>query len=586
MFSKVLVANRGEIAVRVIRALDELGIASVAVYSEADRDAQHVKRAGEAYLLGPGPAAESYLKVDKLIEVCKESGAEAVHPGYGFLAENAAFATALEENGITFIGPPAKAIEAMGSKTRARELMQDAGVPIVPGTTDPVETLEDAGKIAEDIGYPIAVKAAGGGGGKGFRVAMEPDKLQEAFEGAAREGEKFFSDDTVYLERYLPDPRHVEVQVLADKQGNTIHLGERDCSIQRRHQKLIEESPAPLVDDELREKIGKIAVDAAKAVGYHSAGTIEGLLQDGEYYFLEMNTRVQVEHCVTEEVSGIDIVREQILIAAGEELSIKQEDVHLRGHAIECRINAEDAAKNFAPAPGTVAHYREPSGPGVRVDSGVLSGSEITPLYDPMVAKLIVRDTDREGATARMLRALQEFEIEGVTTLIPFHKAIMASEQWAKGETCRDLIGDRKWLKELAQPKPKAKPDDEEPEPVERSYTVEVSGKRFEVTVHGEPMLAPANGAAPAQARKPARCERAKSGGGGGSDELTSPLQGNMWKVLVEKGATVEEGQLICIIEAMKMENEITAHKAGTIEDLPISEGAAVKSGDLLAVIK
>ncbi len=327
MFSKVLVANRGEIAVRVIRALDELGIASVAVYSEADRDAQHVKRAGEAYLLGPGPAAESYLKVDKLIEVCKESGAEAVHPGYGFLAENAAFATALEENGITFIGPPATAIEAMGSKTRARELMQNAGVPIVPGTTDPVETLEDAGKIAEDIGYPIAVKAAGGGGGKGFRVAMEPDKLQEAFEGAAREGEKFFSDDTVYLERYLPDPRHVEVQVLADKQGNTIHLGERDCSIQRRHQKLIEESPAPLVDDELREKIGKIAVDAAKAVGYHSAGTIEGLLQDGEYYFLEMNTRVQVEHCVTEEVSGIDIVREQILIAAGEELSITQEDV-------------------------------------------------------------------------------------------------------------------------------------------------------------------------------------------------------------------------------------------------------------------
>ena len=327
MFSKVLVANRGEIAVRVIRALDELGIASVAVYSEADRDAQHVKRATEAYLLGPGPAAESYLKVDKLLEVIEESGAEAVHPGYGFLAENAAFATALEEKGITFIGPPASAIEAMGSKTRARELMKGAGVPIVPGTTEPVETLEDAKTIAEDIGYPIAVKAAGGGGGKGFRVAEEPDKLQEAFEGAAREGEKFFSDDTVYLERYLPDPRHVEVQVLADKQGNTIHLGERDCSIQRRHQKLIEESPAPLVDDELREKIGKIAVDAAKAVGYHSAGTIEGLLQDGEYFFLEMNTRVQVEHCVTEEVSGIDIVREQILIAAGETLSITQDDV-------------------------------------------------------------------------------------------------------------------------------------------------------------------------------------------------------------------------------------------------------------------
>jgi acetyl-CoA/propionyl-CoA carboxylase, biotin carboxylase, biotin carboxyl carrier protein len=585
MFGKVLVANRGEIAVRVIRALDELGIAYVAVYSEADRDAQHVRRATEAYLLGPGPAAESYLKVDKLLEVIEQSGAEAVHPGYGFLAENAAFATALEENGITFIGPPAKAIEAMGSKTRARELMKGAGVPIVPGTTDPVESLEEAGRSAEEIGYPIAVKAAGGGGGKGFRVALDPDKLQEAFEGAAREGEKFFSDDTVYLERYLPDPRHVEVQVLADKDGNTIHLGERDCSIQRRHQKLIEESPAPLVDEEMRERIGKIAVDAAKAVGYHSAGTIEGLLQDGEYYFLEMNTRVQVEHCVTEEVSGIDIVREQIRIAAGEPLAYAQEDVDLRGHAIECRINAEDAAKNFAPAPGTVAHYREPSGPGVRVDSGVLSGSEITPLYDPMVAKLIVWDVDRERATARMLRALDEFEVEGVTTLIPFHKAIMASEQWSKGETCRDLIGDRDWLKELAQPKPE-KPADDDAEPVERTYTVEVSGKRFDVTVHGEPMVAPANGAAPAQARKPARSERARSAGGGGADELTSPLQGNMWKVLVEKGAAVEAGQLICIIEAMKMENEITAHKAGTIEELPISEGAPVKSGDLLAVIK
>src|SRR4051795_13538958 len=332
MFSKVLVANRGEIAVRVIRALDELGIASVAVYSEADRDAQHVKRAGEAYLVGPGPAAESYLKVDKIIEVCKESGAEAVHPGYGFLAENAGFAKALEESGITFIGPPASAIEAMGSKTRARELMKKAGVPIVPGTTEPVETLEDAQKIAEDIGYPVAVKAAGGGGGKGFRVALEAEKLQEAFEGAAREGEKFFSDATVYLERYLPDPRHVEVQVLADGEGNAVHLGERDCSVQRRHQKLIEESPAPAVDDELRERIGQIAVEAARAVDYRSAGTIEGLLADGEYYFLEMNTRVQVEHCVTELTTGVDIVREQVRIPAGEPLSLSQADLRLEGH--------------------------------------------------------------------------------------------------------------------------------------------------------------------------------------------------------------------------------------------------------------
>src|SRR5215207_4485673 len=307
MFEKVVVANRGEIAVRIIRALDEMGIASVAVYSELDRDALHVQRADEAYLLGGPTAAESYLKIEKILEVCKESGAEAVHPGYGFLAENAAFAKALEDAGIEFIGPPASAIDAMGSKTNARDLMKAAGVPIVPGTTDPVDTVEEAAKIAKQIGYPIAVKAAGGGGGKGFRVALEPDKLADAFEGAAREGDKFFSDPTVYLERYLPDPRHVEVQVLADAHGSVIHLGERDCSIQRRHQKLIEESPAPLVDDAMRERIGRIATDAARAVDYRGAGTIEGLLQDGEYFFLEMNTRVQVEHCVTEATTGIDI---------------------------------------------------------------------------------------------------------------------------------------------------------------------------------------------------------------------------------------------------------------------------------------
>jgi acetyl-CoA/propionyl-CoA carboxylase biotin carboxyl carrier protein len=591
MFSKVLVANRGEIAVRVIRALDELGIASVAVYSEADRDAEHVKRATEAYLIGPGPAAQSYLVVDKLIEVVEQSGAEAVHPGYGFLAENAAFAQRLEDAGVTFIGPPASAIEAMGSKTRARELMQAAGVPIVPGTTEPVETVEAATKIAEEIGYPIAVKAAGGGGGKGFRLARDADKLADAFEGAAREGEKFFSDATVYLERYLPDPRHVEVQVLADAHGNVIHLGERDCSIQRRHQKLIEESPAPLVDDALRERIGKIATEAARAVGYRSAGTIEGLLQDGEYYFLEMNTRVQVEHCVTEATTGIDIVREQICIAAGEPLSVAQDDVVLRGHAIECRINAEDASKNFAPAPGRVARYREPSGPGVRVDSGVVAGSEISPLYDPMVAKLIVWDVDRESATRRMERALDEFEIDGVRTLIPFHKAIMASEQWSRFETCRDLVEDRAWLKRLAFPVAPGNGGIEEEgsgPALERLYTVEVSGKRFDVRVLGDALGGPAgDDGAPAAAARPARRERKTAGGGGaGGDTLASPLQGNVFKVLVEQGATVKEGALVCIIEAMKMENEITAHKAGVIAELPISEGAAVTAGDTLAVIK
>ncbi|MDQ4126207.1 MAG: acetyl-CoA carboxylase biotin carboxylase subunit, partial [Actinomycetota bacterium] len=508
MFTKVLVANRGEIAIRIIRALDELGIASVAVYSELDRDALHVRRADEAYLLGGPTAAESYLNVDKIIEVVKQSGAEAVHPGYGFLAENAPFVQRLEAEGITFIGPPASAIEAMGSKTRARELMKAAGVPIVPGTTEPVPDLETAARIAKDeIGYPIAVKAAGGGGGKGFRVALEESELQAAFEGAAREGEKFFSDPTVYLERYLPDPRHVEVQVLADSHGNVIHLGERDCSIQRRHQKLIEEAPAPAVDEALRERIGTVATDAAKAVDYRGAGTIEGLLQDGEYFFLEMNTRVQVEHPVTELVTGIDIVREGILAAAGEPLSVTQDEVELRGHAIECRINAEDASKNFAPAPGKIGNYLEPTGPGVRVDSGVGAGGEVSPMYDPMVAKLIVWDVDRERATARMLRALGEYEIEGLKTLIPFHKAMLASEQWARGETGRDLIEDRAWLKQLAFPKVEKKKADEDgaPEKVEHAYLVEVSGRRFDVKVVGAPMAPAAAPGAPASRPRPTR---------------------------------------------------------------------------------
>jgi acetyl-CoA/propionyl-CoA carboxylase, biotin carboxylase, biotin carboxyl carrier protein len=592
VFGKVLVANRGEIAIRVFRTLEEMGIASVAVYSELDRDALHVKRADEAYLLGPAPAAESYLKIEKIIEVCKQSGAEAVHPGYGFLAENAAFARALEEAGIVFIGPPASAIDAMGSKTRARELMRDAGVPIVPGTTEVIEDVKAAKKVInKDIGYPVAIKAAGGGGGKGFRVALEESELEKAFEGASREGEKFFSDPRVYIERYLPDPRHVEVQVLADKHGNVIHLGERDCSLQRRHQKLIEESPAPAVDEALRERIGKIGTDAARAVDYVGAGTIEGLLQEGEYFFLEMNTRVQVEHCVTEMTTGIDIVREGILAAAGEPLTVKQEDVRLEGHAIECRINAEDASKNFAPAPGPIEVYENPSGPGVRVDSGVVAGDEVSPMYDPMVAKLIVWDVDRELATKRMIRALSEYEIAPLKTLIPFHKAILATEQWANAETCRDLIEDKEWLKQLAFDKPAAPKDDDEEPTVEQTYTVEVSGRRFDVKVIGRaggPYSggAPANGAAPAARKAPKRGERKSGGAAGGADELVSPLQGNVWKVPVKQGDKVEEGQIITIIEAMKMENEITAHKTGVVAELPIKEGEAVTAGALLAVIK
>jgi len=586
VFQKVLIANRGEIAIRVARTLKEMGIASVAVYSEIDRDAPHVREADEAFLIGPAVPAESYLSIEKIIETAREAGAEAIHPGYGFLAENADFARACAEAEIVFVGPPPEAIDAMGSKTRAREIMAEAGVPIVPGATEPAPAVEAARKQADEAGYPVACKAAGGGGGKGFRVAMTPDDLEEAFEGAAREGEKFFSDDRVYVERYLEDPRHVEVQVLADGHGNVIHLGERDCSVQRRHQKVIEEAPGPRVDAEMRERIGKIATDAAAAVGYRGAGTVEGMQVGDEYFFLEMNTRVQVEHCVTEMVTGVDIVREQILVAAGEPLSVAQDDVQLRGWAIECRINAEAAHKKFAPAPGAITTYREPAGPGVRVDSGVEAGSEVTPMYDPMVAKLIVWDVDREHATRRMLRALDEYEIGGLTTLISFHRALLATEQWRGGETCRDLMEDRDWLKTTA-PEAAAAPADAEdgPEQVARDYKVEVSGKLFEVKVIGE---AVAGGSAPAAGgkRPPKRERKAGAGGGASSASLPSPLQGTVLKVAVEQGAEVAEGDLICVIEAMKMENEIAAHRSGKVTTLNVTEGAAVSAGDVLAVIE
>jgi acetyl-CoA/propionyl-CoA/long-chain acyl-CoA carboxylase, biotin carboxylase, biotin carboxyl carrier protein len=587
VFSKVLVANRGEIAVRVMRALEELGIQSVAVYSEIDRDAVHVQRADDAYLLGPAEPAQSYLNIERVIEVAQRCGAEAVHPGYGFLAENADFAARCEAAGIVFIGPPASAIEAMGTKTRSRELMAAAGVPIVPGTTKPVKTVAQARRLIDaDIGYPVAVKAAAGGGGKGLRVAATAEQLEDAFEGAAREGRNFFGDATLYLERYLPDPRHIEVQVLADSQGTIVHLGERDCSVQRRHQKLIEESPAApwIVDAELRSRIGAIAVEAARAVGYTGAGTVEGLLAEGQYYFLEMNTRVQVEHCVTEMTSGIDIVKSGIRVAAGEPLPFSQEDVALRGHAIECRINAEDAAQRFMPTPGLVTGYREPAGPGVRVDSGVTAGSSISASYDPMIAKLIVWDSDREAATRRMLRALDEFEIDGLTTLIPFHQRLLATEQWQRAETCRDLLEDDDWL--AGSRRAVAGGDQAQEGSATLDYVVEVSGRRFDVRVSGsaaDTAASGANGARPRARRGP---RDAGSGAAPGGDVLASPMQGTLLKIAVEPGAEVQEGALVAIIEAMKMENEITAHKAGTIAELPIAVGASVASGDTLAVIR
>ena len=441
MFHKVLVANRGEIAIRVFRTLREMGIGSVAVYSEADRESPFVGYADEAYLIGPGPAALSYLMSETIVRTALRSGAEAVHPGFGFLAENAAFARACGAAGLTFVGPPPDAIEAMGSKISARELMERAGVPVIPGTNEAVETVEQALEIAEQIGYPVAVKASAGGGGKGIEVAADADGLSRAYESARRQGQAYFADSSVFLERYLERPRHVEVQVLADSHGSIIHLGERDCSIQRRHQKIVEETPSPAVSPELRERIGSIGVEAARAVGYVNAGTVEGLLaEDGTYYFLEMNTRLQVEHTVTEMVTGLDLVREQLRIASGEPLSIGQEDVELRGHSIQCRINAEDPARDFLPTPGRVTRYREPSGPGVRVDSGVVEGAVIPELYDAMIAKLIVWDEDREHARRRMLRALSEFEIGGVHSLIPIHRAILEHPEFVAGGTMHEFV--------------------------------------------------------------------------------------------------------------------------------------------------
>jgi len=455
-FRKVLIANRGEIAVRIIRTLREMGIGSVAVYSEADAGARHVQLADEAVLLGPGPVGKSYLDLERLLWAARETGAEAVHPGYGFFSENAGFARACAEAGLVFVGPPADAIDRMGIKTEARKLMEAAGVPVVPGTTEPLVSVEDAVATAKRIGFPVAFKTSGGGGGKGFHVAYGESDAAVAFEQSRTEGERFFANGAVYVEKYLEDPRHVEVQVLGDTHGTVLHLFERDCTVQRRHQKLIEESPGPTIDPATRARICEIAVEAARAVGYTSAGTIEGLLVGDQFYFLEMNTRLQVEHPVTELVTGIDLVREQLLVAMGEKLAFGQSDVQLRGHAIECRINAEAAHKGFMPWPGLITAYREPSGPGVRVDSGVQLGYKVPSFYDSLLAKVSVWDTNRERATARMLRALGEFELEGPASLVPFHRAFLASRQWAAAETGRDLLLDPDWL---AATEPAAAPD-------------------------------------------------------------------------------------------------------------------------------
>jgi acetyl-CoA/propionyl-CoA carboxylase biotin carboxyl carrier protein len=579
MFDKVLVANRGEIAIRVFRTLRELGLGSVAVYSEADRSALHVSYADEAYLIGPPPAAESYLKIETIVDTAQRAGAGAVHPGYGFLAENASFARAVEAAGLTWIGPPPDAIELMGSKTRARQAMQAAGVPIIPGTTDPVGSVDELLALGDELGYPLLIKAAAGGGGKGMEEVHGPDGAERAFATAQRQGQSYFASPDVYVEKLIVDPRHVEVQVLADAHGNVIHLGERDCTIQRRHQKLVEETPSPAVGADLRARIGQIGVDAARAAGYRSAGTIEGLLtQDGEYFFMEMNTRIQVEHTVTEEVTGLDLVREQVRIALGEPLSLTQEQVELRGHAIECRINAEDASHGFLPSPGVVTAYHEPSGPGVRVDSGVAAGSEISGVYDPMIAKLIVHGVDREHARRRMLRALDEFVIEGPKTLLGFHKALLEHERFVRGETCHGLVESEELAARAAEL------DGAVPSnslllgrTVERPRTVEVDGRRFEVRV-----LEPEE---PWRELARRRKERVRASGAGGNDAIVSPMQGMVLSVAVADGDTVEAGQVLCIVEAMKMENEVRAPHGGVVAQLSVAAGEPVGAGQVICVL-
>ncbi len=590
MFDKVLVANRGEIAVRVMRACEELGIGTVAVYSEADKNAGHVRYADEAYNIGPAKASESYLDHEAVIEAGEKAGAEAVHPGYGFLAENAEFASKVEDSDMKWIGPPSDAMANLGEKTQARQIMDAADVPIVPGTKEPVESADEIREFVEEAGvsYPLAIKAEGGGGGRGLQVVRSEDELEDALETAQREGEEYFDNANVYVEKYLANPKHIEVQILADEHGNVRHLGERDCSLQRRHQKVIEEAPSPILDEDLREEIGNAARRGVREADYHNAGTVEFLVEDGEFYFMEVNTRIQVEHCATEEITDLDIVKWQIRVAAGEELTFEQDDVTFNGHAIEFRINAEDAAQEFAPQMGDLDKYDPAGGVGVRIDDGVRQGDEISGDYDSMIAKLIVWGGDREECIERSKRALREYEIEGIKTIIPFHLLMLEDEAFVEGSH------DTKYLdQELKQEDVEEAYDkwgtDEKPAPagveetLEREFVVEVDGKRFEVNLEDyTPEMLVAEGTA-----------SGGGGGGGGAQTIdvdghpvTAEMQGNVLSVEVEEGDEVGEGEVVCVIEAMKMENDITTSVGGTVTEVAVEDGDSVDQGDLLVAIE
>ena len=589
MFDTVLIANRGEIALRVMRACKELGLRCVAVYSEADREAPHVAYADAAYLLGPAPSSESYLSIPRIVEVARQAGAGAIHPGYGFLAENADFARAVAAAGMTFLGPPPEAMERMGGKTAARREATVAGVPLVPGTLEPLESLDEIRRLGDAYGYPIAIKAVGGGGGRGLRVVNVPSEIADAFASARREAETAFKNTDLYVEKYLTNPRHIEIQILADMHGNAVAIGERDCSIQRRHQKLIEETPSPALTAQLRAEMCGAAVRLATSVGYVGAGTLEFLFEDGHYYFLEMNTRIQVEHTVTEMVYGVDLVKGQIRVAQGEVLWLNQADMTPRGHAIECRINAEDPLANFRPALGTVGSYHEPVGFGVRVESGVRANYRIPQFYDSLLAKLIAWGETRTDAIGRMRRALADYEIGGVTTTIPFHRAAMDHPVFTDGHISVNFIGQHPELLDAtrAYTVPPADPTSSEEAVEPRSITVEVNGKRFGVKLFGD---LPSGGGQPAVVATSAPGKRAPGKRAthvaSKVDGVTSPIQGRLAAVRATPGQVVEAGQVLFIIEAMKMENEITAPHAGTLDEVLFQEGTTVESGVVLATYK
>ncbi|MBV9042763.1 MAG: biotin/lipoyl-binding protein [Acidimicrobiia bacterium] len=593
MFDKVLVANRAEIAVRVIRTLRELGITSVAIFSDLDRDALHVRLADEAYSLGGQTAAESYLNTDAILDVIRRSGAQAVHPGYGFFSENADFARAITAEGVTFIGPPPEAIEVMGDKISSRLAAEKGGVAGVPGRSEVLTSGDEVVAFGEEFGWPVAIKAAFGGGGRGMRVVPSADQAAAALESAQNEALKGFGRSECYVERYLTWPRHIEMQVLADTQGNTVWLGERDCSSQRRHQKLIEESPAPEFPDEIRQAMGQAAVDVSKACGYVNAGTVEFLYQDGEFYFLEMNTRLQVEHPVTEFVVGMDLVELQVRVAAGEPLPFAQSDIERRGHAIECRINAENPAKGrFLPSPGTITKFRRPDGYATRTDAGYDDGDTVSQYYDNLVAKLVVWGQDREHARRRMIRALEETEIEGIATTIPAHLAILNHPDFIAAQHSTKWVEEKLDLSSVEAPaKPEPSSGDDGEALVERQVDVEVDGRRHRVKLwvpDVTPVVAAAGATAGTGAGRPRPAASAAGGGGGaaGAGQVAVPMQGTIVKVLVSQGDSVEAGQPVAVLEAMKMENNVNAEKAGTVTEIRVKAGDTVSAGDVIAVIE